>query len=62
MEDSEAKYGVWVQDCQFETRRSISNKEIKFSHKTKKFPVKIYDRNEKLKKEIKNPTFLDTYY
>ena len=62
MEDSEAKHGTWVQDCNFETRRSISNKEIKFEHKTKKFPVKIYDRHEKLQKEIKNPTFLDTYY
>ena len=62
MENSEPKYGVWIQDCNFESRRSISNKEIKFSHKTKKFPVKIYDRHGKLKKEIKNPTFLDTYY
>jgi len=62
MEDSEAKYGVWIQNCNFESRRSISNKEIKFEHKTKKFPVKIYDRHEKLQKEIKNPTFLDTYY
>ena len=62
MEDSEAKYGVWVQNCQFESRRSISNKEIKFSYKTKKFPVKIYDRDGKLQKKIKDPTFLDTYY
>jgi len=62
MESTEAKHGTWVQDCQFNTRRSISNKEIKFSHKTKKFPVKIYNRHGKLKKEIKNPTFLDTYY
>ncbi|SVA25394.1 uncharacterized protein METZ01_LOCUS78248 [marine metagenome] len=58
MENSEAKYGVWVQNCQFESRRSISNKEIKFSRNTKKFPVKIYDRHGKLRKEIKNPAFI----
>ena len=58
MENSEAKYGVWVQNCQFESRRSISNKEIKFSHNPKKFPVKIYDRHGKLQKEIKNPAFI----
>jgi hypothetical protein len=58
MENSEPKYGTWVQDCQFNTRRSISNKEIKFSHNTKKFPVKVYDKYGKLQKEIKNPAFI----
>jgi len=58
MENTEAKHGVWIQDCNFESRRSISNKEIKFSHNTKKFPVKVYDKYGKLQKEIKNPAFI----
>jgi hypothetical protein len=58
MENTEPKYGTWVQNCNFETRRSISNKEIKLNHHSKIFPVKFYDNNGKMYKEIKNPALI----